>query len=359
MLLLLFALISIGFSFFCSIWEAVLLSIPASFVEIKRAEGQPFAEHLAKLKQNIDEPLSAILSLNTIAHTVGAVGVGAMAEDTFGSGKMVIIGYELPFSIEAVVATVMTLAILVFSEIIPKTIGATYWKKLVPFTTRSLWLVMIVMKPFIWLSQLITKMLKGDELQKSISREELSVMGKIGHREGVFNEDESKIIHNLMRFSQIRADSIMTPRSVVAMASEELTIREYFEKHQPIKFSRIPVFGENSESITGYVLKDVILEYLIKDNGNSKLKEISRPISAFSYDLSIRKVFTSLLSKREQIAVVYDSYGSLAGIVTLEDVIETLLGLEIVDETDAATDMQELARQNWQERAKKMGLIEK
>lgn len=359
MLLLLFALTSIGFSFFCSIWEAVLLSIPPSFVEIKRAEGHPFAERLAKLKHNIDEPLSAILSLNTIAHTVGAVGVGAMAEDTFGSGKLVMLGRELPFSIEAVVATAMTLAILVLSEIIPKTIGATYWKKLVPFTTRSLWLVMIVMKPFIWLSQLITKMLKGKELEKSISREELSVMGKIGHREGVFNEDESIIIHNLMRFSQIRADSIMTPRSVVAMANEELTIREYYEKHQPVKFSRIPVFGETSESITGYVLKDVILEYLIKEKGNNKLKDISRPISAFSFDLSIRKIFTSLLSKREQIAVVYDSYGSLAGIVTLEDVIETLLGLEIVDETDAATDMQELARQNWQERAKKMGLIEK
>ncbi|MCB0639403.1 MAG: HlyC/CorC family transporter [Lewinella sp.] len=357
-LLFLIALISIGFSFLCSVWEAVLLSMPASFVEIKLAEGHATGKVLKRLKDDIDKPLSAILSLNTLAHTVGAILVGAQAHGAFGEENIQIAGYELPLSPEAIVAAVMTLAILILSEIIPKTIGATYWRRLSGFTASSLRYVMIGMWPLVALSQFITRKLKGGSHEHIVSRADFSAMAEIGQREGVFNPGESKIIGNLMRFHLIKARSIMTPRTVVKAANQALTVQEFYDRNRELPFSRIPIFQDSKDHITGFILKDVVLEQLVHQQGDTLLSDIGRSITIVEEDQSIQDVLNTLLGKREQIALVVDTFGGMAGIVTLEDVFETLLGLEIVDELDSVEDMQILARQNWEKRAKKLGLIE-
>ncbi len=356
MLLFLFATVAILFSFLCSIWEAVLLSIPNSYVEIKKTEGSPIGTVLENLKKDIDRPLSAILSLNTIAHTVGSIGVGAMVGKTYGE-KVVMFGQEMPFTPEAVAGAVMTLLILVLSEIIPKTLGATKWKLLAPFTARSMRVVMLIMAPFVALSKVITKWLKGSGHEQAVSREDLTAIAQIGHRDGIFEASESKIIRNLMRFNVIEARSIMTPRTVVMAAPEDQTVQEFYEKNTNQPFSRIPVYRDSKDNITGFVLKDMILIHLIKGEKNKKLKELALPIEVIQEDQLISDVFNTLLSERSHLSLVVDSYGGMAGVISLEDVIETLLGLEIVDEMDSTEDMQRLARQNWEKRAAKMGLI--
>ena len=357
-LLLVFAIVSIIFSFLCSIWEAVLLSVPASYVEIKMAEEHPIGPTLKRLKKDIDRPLSAILSLNTIAHTVGAMMVGAQAEKIYDNGHMMVFGYELPISGEAIVATLMTLAILILSEIIPKTIGATYWRKLTGFTARSLVIVMAAMSPLVKLSQFITKKLKGSGDESIVSRDDFSAMARIGQKAGVFNPGESKIITNLMRFHLIQAKSIMTPRTVVKAAPESMSIQEFYEANHTLPFSRIPVYHDAKDNITGFVLKDVVLEKLVLGEGDLQLKNIARSITVVNDNQSIQEVFNHLLSEKEHIALVVDEFGGMAGIVTTEDVIETLLGLEIVDESDDTIDMQILARQNWEQRARRLGILE-
>ncbi len=354
-LLLTFGFLAVFFSFLCSIWEAVLLSMPDSYVEIKASENDPIAPLLKDLKSEIDKPLSAILSLNTIAHTVGAIMVGKQAETVFGSNGFQLFGYEIPFTF--IVATLMTLAVLFLSEIIPKTIGANNWKRLAGFTAKSLKMVITLMKPLVIVSQSVTKMLKGSGHSKKISREELSAMASMGSREGLFNSGESQIITNLMRFHILKTHSIMTPRTVVIAADEDLSIADFYNKNQNLSVSRIPIYKDKIDHITGYVLKDVLLECLIKNKGEQKLKNISREITIVTEDQDIQSVFNLLLSSREHIALVSDKYGGMAGIVTIEDVIETLLGLEIVDELDDTVDMQALAREKWEERARQTGLL--
>lgn len=357
-LLLLFALLSIGFSFLCSVWEAVLLSMPPSFVEVKLAEKHPSAPLLKRLKDDIDRPLSAILSLNTIAHTVGAIGVGAQAQVILGDENIELFGHRLPISWEAVIAALMTLAILILSEIIPKTIGATYWRRLSVFTARSLRFIMYPMWPFVVISRFITRKFKGSGHEQVVSRADFSAMAEIGQREGVFHPGESKIIGNLMRFHLIKAQSIMTPRTVVKAANQAMTIQEFYNRNRELPFSRIPIYQDSKDNITGFILKDVVLENLVHGQGDLTLTDIVRPITIVQEEESIQEVFNLLLSERQQISLVVDQFGGMAGIVTLEDVIETLLGLEIVDELDSTEDMQILARQNWERRAKKLGLIE-
>lgn len=354
-LLLIFGFSAVFFSFLCSIWEAVLLSMPDSFVEIKASEGDPIAPLLKTLKSEIDKPLSAILSLNTIAHTVGAIMVGKQAETVFGNNGLNVFGYELPFTF--IVATLMTLAVLFLSEIIPKTIGANNWKQLSTFTAKSLKIIIFLMTPLVAISQILTSKLKGSGHSKKISREELSAMATMGSREGLFNSGESQIITNLMRFHILKTHSIMTPRTVVVAADENLTIVDFYDKNPSLSVSRIPIYSDKIDHITGYVLKDVILECLIKNKGKQKLKDIARKITVVTEDQDIQSVFNLLLSTREHIALVSDKYGGMAGIVTIEDVIETLLGLEIVDELDDTVDMQALARKKWEERAKEAGLL--
>jgi len=343
-----FFCISIIFSFLCSVWEAVLLSIPASFVEIKMQEGASYAPTLKRFKQTIDRPLSAILTLNTVAHTVGAIGVGAMATKIWGTNW--IASFAVP--------VFMTLAILILSEIIPKTWGANSWKSLAGFTVKSLKIVIWILAPLVWLSQLITKAMKKDKERSVLSRADFSAMAEIGAKEGIFKEGESIIIRNLLAFNKVRAEDIMTPRTVVTTAEENTTIGEFYEKNKNLRFSRIPIYKENKDDIASYFLKGELLDYMIQGNSDKKLKDIARQISIVNESMILPDLFNILMEKREHIALVVDEFGGMAGVVSMEDVIETLLGLEIVDEMDKTTDMQALARQNWEKRAKSLGIIE-
>jgi len=350
-LLIVFFLVSIFFSFLCSLWEAVLLSITPTYAHVKMEQGSRIGHHLKSFKENIDRPLAAILTLNTIAHTAGAIGVGAQAAVIWSETHPIITQFTVP--------VVMTLAILIISEIIPKTIGANYWKELAPFTVKSLLFIMAALFPLVWMSQLITKVLKKDKASSVLSRSDFMTTAALGAKEGVFEEAESHIISNLLQFNTVRAADIMTPRTVVKAAAETMTIREFHDANQELRFSRIPVYQEDSKDhITGYVLKTEVLSNIINNNGDKTLESIRREIMVVKRDFPLPDLFDRLMTKREHIALVVDEYGGMEGIATMEDVIETLLGMEIVDELDNSEDMQVLARKNWQLRAKRSGLIE-
>ena len=347
-LLLLFFLVSIVFSFLCSVWEAVLLSVTRTFVEVEQQKGTRTGALLSEYKENIDRPLAAILTLNTIAHTVGAIGVGAVASKIWPDQPMSTI----------VVPVVMTLAILILSEIIPKTIGANYWKGLAGFTTKSISFIITILYPLVWISQLITKSLKKDKDKSVLSRSDFATMAKLARSKGVMKTQESRIVENLMRFNNIEAKDIMTPRTVMKSSKEETTISEFFEENQKLRFSRIPVYKDTKDNITGFFLKDDLLTALITKKGQESLKSIMREIIVVNENMLILNLFDKLMEKKNHIALVVDEYGGTAGLVTMEDVIETLLGMEIVDEFDNADDMQAFARKKWEERAKGLGLLE-
>ena len=354
-LLIFYAAVSIFFSFLCSILEAVLLSVTPTFVSIKKQENKRYANTLEVLKKDVDKPLIAILTLNTIAHTVGAILVGVQAETL--DYKIDILG----FNIVGVVSAIMTLLILVVSEIIPKTVGATYWKQLANFTSKALVVLMFPLKwtGILWLVQLTTKVIGGKNVHGSIlSREDFHAMTDIAKEEGVFEENESTIIKNLLTFKEVLAKDIMTPRTVMIFASEDISIQTFFNEHPKLQFSRIPIYKENSNNITGVILKYEVLQEIINGNGEKPLSSIKREILVTDRNTPIPDLFETFVSNREHIALVVDEFGTTSGLVTMEDVIETLLGYEIMDESDNVADLQHLARKNWESRAKKIGLID-
>jgi len=365
-LLLFYAFISIFFSFLCSILEAVLLSVTPTFINVKKSEGKAFARTLESLKKDVDKPLIAILTLNTIAHTVGAILVGVQAKnvysEAYGNSTHRILGFEFTEELMVgIVSAVMTVLILVASEIIPKTIGATYWKSLARFSTKALNGMVWIMKwtGMMWLLQLFTRLIgKKGHHGSVLSKEEFTVMADMAHEEGVFQESESKVIKNLLRFDEVLTKDVMTPRAVMKVAQENTSIKEFFKDNPKLRFSRIPIYGEREDIITGYVLKDNVLEEIIEENGEVPLSHIKRDILVTRRDTPIPQLFETLIAKREHIALVVDEYGSVSGLVTMEDVIETLLGLEIMDESDNVEDLQLLARKRWEARAKRTGIIE-
>ncbi|PSQ81443.1 MAG: hemolysin [Bacteroidetes bacterium QS_8_68_15] len=347
-LLVLYVLLALGFSFLCSILEAVLLSVTPSYVAALEQEGHAVAERLGQYKENIDRPLAAILSLNTIAHTVGATGAGAQAAKVFGEGELAV----------AIISGALTLLILVVSEIIPKTLGAVYWRLLAPVITPVLTGIIWTMWPLVKLSQGITYLVaRGEEDEASVSREEFTAMAELGEEEGVFEEEESRILKNLFRFSSLRVKDIMTPRTVIKAMPEEQTVAEVVDNHEEFRFSRIPVFTENPDDITGYILKDEILLKAAQEEDALSLHDLKREIQGMPETLPLPEAFEQLVDSYEHIALVVDEYGGTAGIVTMEDIVETLLGMEIVDEADSAEDMQKLAREQWMKRAARLGLI--
>ena len=350
-LLIIYALVSIFFSFLCSILEAVLLSVTPTFVNLKKKEGKLYANALEMMKKDVDKPLIAILTLNTVAHTVGAILVGVQAEKTFGSGNNIV----------GIVSTVMTVLILVLSEIIPKTIGATYWRKLAGFSTRVLNILIFIFKwtGVIWALQLFTRIFgKSAHGESILSREDFHAMTDIAHEEGVFEESESIVIKNLLNFKKILVKDVMTPRTVLKIAPENQNIKEFFEQNKDLHFSRIPIYKNNSDNITGYVLKDDIFREVAEGKIEQNLIDLKRTILVVDRNIAIPNLFEKFVQEKEHIALVVDDYGSVSGLVTMEDVIETLLGLEIMDESDTDSDMQELARQNWEKRAKRLGIID-
>ncbi len=349
-LLFIYFFIATGVSFLCSLWEAVLLSITPAYTQIKMQEGAPMGQKLAAFKDDIDQPLAAILTLNTIAHTVGAIGVGQQATVIWGDTQPWITAFVIP--------VVVTLGILVLSELIPKTLGASHWQRFAPFTVKSLSLLLMVLKPLILMSQWITSGLKKDKDATLFTRSDFLAMAEIGAKEGVFEEQEAGLIRSLLAFKDVRAKDAMTPRLVVRSMASEMTVAEFQRAVEGLPFSRIPIYHEaERERITGYVLKSELL-------GLSEAADLARPIGDFqraldyiAEDHPITDLLSRFLSRREHLAVVLDDYGGLSGLVTMEDVIETLLGVEIVDESDKTPDMQLMARRSWQRRAKRLGLV--
>lgn len=343
-LLLVFLFTALGVSFTCSVLEAVLLSSPMSFVSMLEREGRPGAALLKKYKQDIDKPISAILTLNTIAHTVGATGVGVQSEVLFGSEYF------------ALTSAILTLLILVLSEILPKTIGATYWRQLAIPAARVIHIMVILTYPFVLMSEFITRMFSSNKQTQSVSREEVSAMVTVGAEEGVFEKKENSMIQNLLKLDDIKARDIMTPSSVVEMAEESMSLREFYQNEAFRTYSRIPVYNEeNDDYIKGYVLRQSILERLTEDKFDLRLSDIVRPILTFQETEPVSNIWEKLLAKKEHISIIIDEYGCFRGIVTMEDVIETMLGTEIVDEKDKVTDMQEFAREKWQEQQEQQG----
>lgn len=343
-LLLIYLSLAIGVSFLCSILEAVLLSVSQSYIAVLERNHKKAGKLLRQMKDDIDKPLSSILTLNTIAHTVGAAGVGAQAQIVFGSGYV------------GITSAILTLMILFLSEIIPKTLGATYWRTLAPISSRILRWMIWVLYPFVILSQMITRML-GDTSHVTFSREELSAMADRGVEEGIFEQEESDILKNLIRFKTLRIKDIMTPRIVVVGFNEEKTVSDILDKVEELRFSRLPLYGDSEDDITGYFLKNDLLINLARGDEDKKLKELKREILILPETVSLQGFFERLIEKQEHIAVAVDEYGGFSGVVTMEDLVETLLGMEIVDEVDAIDDMQKMARQKWMERAKRLGIV--
>ncbi len=330
---------ALAISFLCSVLEAVLLSTPMSFITAKEQEGRKSASLLKELKNNVDRPVGAILSLNTIAHTVGSAGVGAEVTRIWGDEWF------------GIASVVLTLLILIFSEIIPKTIGSNSWRSLALPSAGVIKFLIYITYPFVILSELITKLFSSKEKDNAVtvSREEVSAMVDMGTDEGVFKESESRIIKSCLKLSNVKAKEIMTPKIVLEMADESMSLKEFYDAND-WRFSRIPIFKEDKDNVTGYVLKDIILEELSEDQFDIKLSEIKRPILSFPEDESVFTIWEKMLSVREHISIIVDEYGGLRGVVTMEDVIETMIGVEIVDEQDTTTDMQELAREVYQQR---------
>jgi magnesium and cobalt exporter, CNNM family len=334
-LLLFYLFLALGISFLCSIMESVLLSTSMPFIETKIIKGKKSAILLKHYKNEIDKPLSAILSLNTVAHTIGAAGVGAQAIKVFG---------ETYFGI---VSVILTLLILVITEIIPKTIGAMYWRDFALFSARAIQFMIIIAYPLVKFSELITRLISKKEKAKSINREEIAMLANLGKEEGVFEEHESKVIYNMIMLKTMRIKEAMTPRTVIVAAAEDMSLEEFYSKSEFLSFSRIPVYVGNIDNVTGYVLKDTVLSKLAEDHHSMKLGELKRPVLMSYENVSLPSLFEQFLYKKEHIAMVVDDYGGIRGLITMEDIIETLLGLEIVDESDANEDMQKVAKERW------------
>jgi len=343
-LLLFFVGIALAVSFFCSLAEATLLSVTPSYIEAEKKRRPATAARLERLKGEVEKPLATILTWNTLANTLGATGAGAQYAGIFGAETAVLFALGL------------TVAILVFSEIIPKTLGATYWKKLagpvalvLAFFVRISWL-------FVIFAQAITRHIGKRASEPGVSRDELLAMTALGSRSGALEPAESRIFSNLLRFRSGKVSDIMTPRTVVYMLPATMTVEAFVAEAMGTSFTRIPIYGKNRDDITAFVLKGDVLMSRVRGENQRPLSDFARPIEAIPATASIYHLFNSLIEKKQHLMLVVDEYGGMEGVVTLEDVVETLLGLEIVDEADRAADLQQLARRLWQQRARQMNI---
>lgn len=323
------------------------MSTPLSFVNMREDEGYKLAKRFKKYKTDNARPIAAILSLNTIANTIGAAGVGAQATAVFGSRWF------------GLVSIITTILILVFSEIIPKTIGTNYWRKLMGFTARTLHIIITLLFPIVWVVEKLSKSIAAtDEDETAVSREEVAAMADMAEDEEVIDEDENKIIQNVIKLDDVKAEDVMTPTTVAAIAPEQMTLKEFYLDKTYSHFSRIPVYSDSDEYITGYVLRSEALEMLTEDKFNTTLGDIKREIAMYGEKLPVSEIWNSMLSNKRHIACVIDEYGSFQGIITLEDIIETIVGLEIMDERDDVADLRQLALDRWHQRQSRFKVID-
>ncbi|WP_020207707.1 CNNM domain-containing protein [Gilvimarinus chinensis] len=341
-LLLLYIALALGVSFLCSVAEAVLLSVNSAYSSLLEQGGKRSGKLLAELTKDVERPLAAILTLNTIAHTIGAAGAGAQATVVFGSAYL------------GVFSAVLTLLILVLSEIIPKTLGAYYWRGLAPFTAYGLHYLIKLLYPFIRLSEMLTKLItRGERAGTGLDRQELAIAADISSAEGHLDENESLVVKNLLALRNTTIREAMTPRTVLFSEAEEHSVEDFFAHHKTIPFSRIPVYADDPDNITGVVLLSDLLVAQAKGDTQTPLQDYRRELPALLDAMPLTQALEEFLRKKTHMILVVTEFGDVQGIITLEDVLETLLGREIVDENDKTRDMQELARRHWRRQAKK------
>lgn len=340
-IILLFILV-IGISFFCSLLEAVILSVSSAYVAVAVKEQKRSGKLLAHLTEKIDRPLSAILSFKNLTDTLGSAAIAYTVQAQYNETILVI------------TSVILTILILIFSEIIPKSLGATHWKELAPLAAYSTQAIIFVFYPFVIMFEKLSRRLKKDGETPEVSREEMIMTAEIGVEEGTLKSKESMIIKNLLMLDKIFVSDIMTPRSVFFALEETETVEEVAQRHKPIRFSRIPVYRDNLDHITGLSTRLKILESLSRDEHNKKLGELVTPIETISERVSVSQALDHFIKTKEHLALVVDEYGITTGLVTLEDAIETLLGVEIVDETDNVEDMRKYALEQWQLRKQRM-----
>ena len=334
-LLLVFLLGAMLVSFLCSVLEATLMSTPLSYIGMKEDEGDRMATLMKSYKTDTSRPLAAILSLNTIANTIGAAGVGRQATLVFGSEW---------FGLVSVLTTVL---ILVFSEIIPKNLGTTRWKSLMGFAAGTIRVLIYGLYPIVEAVVWYQKKITPKESDSTVSREEVGALADVAEESGELDEDENEVIQNIISLDEMQACDAMTPRVVCAIAPESMTLKKFYKDKRFLYHSRIPVYAENDEYITGYILRMEALQLLAEDKFDVTLGDIRRSVATFSEETTLDVIWDEMISKDEQISVVIDEYGAFQGILTLEDVLETILGNEIVDERDEVRDMQQLARDRY------------
>jgi len=335
-LLFVYLVIAIGVSFLCSILEAVLLSVTPSFIKTTQLDQPRAGGMLSKVKERLDESLSSILILNTFAHTMGAAGVGSQAIQVFG------------IKWEPLIAVLLTLAILYFSEIIPKTLGATFWRQLaIPSAFIIAWLVKLVY-PLVWISTRLTRLFGRNK--EEITREEIIALASLGLRDGTLASQENEYLANILKLHEIRTEEVLTPRSVVHMLRDSLTVTEALDQAKTSQFTRMPVYGENIDDIKGKVIRSDLFEAERSGHGSDPISQLTRPLIRVSEKLPVQQLLDLFIKNRVHMFLVEDEFGQTSGIVTLEDAIETLLGREILDESDTVEDMQELARGKYRQR---------
>ena len=350
-LLIIYVLTALGVSFMCSILEASLLTVTPTQVQAGKNADQRWAETYETLKQDIDRPLAAILTLNTVAHTMGAAGAGAQYARVFGYGT------------EALFAVALTAAVLILTEIIPKTIGARYAVGVAPFVAGVLPFLIVALAPLVWLSQQITRLItRGLPAPLPRHRDELLTVARMGEDAGQLDPGESRVLHNVLQLDKIKAADIMTPRTVMFSLPRDMTLEAFVAAVEDSPFTRVPVHeGDDPADLIGFVLKgEALMRYIQApgDRATTPLAELARPIASTLDKMPVDRLFRHLISEGHHILAVADEYGTVVGIVTLEDVVETVFGFEIVDELDTIEDLGAYARELWQERAKRSGVAE-
>lgn len=344
--LILYILVALGFSFLCSVLEAILLSTSASHVELMVQKGTRAGTLMQRHKENVERPISAILTLNTIAHTVGAAGAGAQAAAIFGNQYI------------GVISAVLTLLILVFSEIIPKTLGAVYWKQLNPFGAHVIHWLVVIFYPAVWVFEVMTGLMRPDEEAPTVTRDELEVLAKISLEEGTLIERENRVVRNLLKLHRVPVKTVMTPRTVMMALPQEMTVQQVIEKNPIMPYSRIPIYKDSMDHIIGYTLRHQIFERMAEDKHSTPLIDLCHEISAVPETANVAQVMEEFIARKEQFFLVIDEYGGTAGVITLEDTIESLLGIEITDETDVVDDLRELAQQRYQKQLTDLDMVD-
>ena len=324
-------------SAFCSLLEAVLYSVPISRIEAMANNGSKKGRILKKLRENVDQPITAILSLNTIANTAGAAVTGALAVSVFGEQWLVYFSAGL------------TLAILLFSEIIPKTVGVTYSRSLAGFITRPLQFLIFIFRPLVWMCLKITRMISRGNKEQPFSEEDLSALAHLGQKTGVLDKEQTHAIQNILELESKVAKDIMTPRNVLFTLAADLTVQEVHEQNSLLTYSRIPVYGKDIDDVVGIVYRRTILTAIADNKRDMKIEDLMKPVHFVVWNTSAKRLLQMYLQLRHHMFVVINEFGGLTGVVTLEDVLEEILGREIVDEFDQVRDLRELARERRKE----------